>query len=85
MDQANALARKARKPEAAEKYQQVLELDRANEEAVAFMEGYFRQRRKYPELRDLLMAASLVVDAPFEARHTWLRELAGACRTRAGG
>ena len=64
LDQANALARKARKPEAAEKYQQVLELDRANEEAVAFMEGYFRQRRKYPELRDLLMAASLVADAP---------------------
>ncbi len=82
LDQANALARKARKPEAAEKYQQVLELDRANEEAVAFMEGYFRQRRKYPELRDLLMAASLVADAPFEARHTWLRELAGLCETQ---
>ena len=82
LDQANALARKARKPEAADKYQQVLELDRANEEAVAFMEGYFRQRRKYPELRDLLMAASLVTDASFDARRTWLRELAGLCETQ---
>lgn len=82
LDQANALARKARKPEAAEKYQQVLELDRANEEAVAFMEGYYRQRRKYAELRDLLMAASMVADAPFEARRTWLRELAGLCETQ---
>ena len=82
LDQANALARKARKPEAAEKYQQVLDLDRANEEAVAFMEGYFRQRRKYPELRDLLMAAGSVSDAPFEARRNWLRELAGLCETQ---
>lgn len=82
LDQANALARKARKPEAAEKYQQVLELDRANEEAVAFMEGYLRQRRKYPELRDLLMAAGSVTDAPFDVRRNWLRELAGLCETQ---
>jgi cellulose synthase operon protein C len=82
LDQANALARKARKPEAAEKYLQVLELDRANEEAVAFMEGYYRQRRKYAELRELLMAASMVADASFEARNTWLRELAGLCETQ---
>jgi len=82
LDQANALARKARKPEAAEKYQQVLELDRANEEAVAFMEGYLRQRRKYPELRDLLMSAGSVADAPFDVRRNWLRELAGLCETQ---
>ena len=82
LDQANALARKARKPEAAEKYQQVLELDHANEEAVAFMEGYLRQRRKYPELRDLLMTAGSTGDAPFDARRNWLRELAGLCETQ---
>ena len=82
LDQANALARKARKPEAAEKYQQVLELERANEEAVAFMEGYLRQRRKYPELRDLLMSAGSVSDGPFDVRRNWLRELAGLCETQ---
>lgn len=82
LDQAGALSRKARKPEAAEKYQQVLELDRANEEAVAFMEGYLRQRRKYPELRELLFNAGSVADAPSDLRRSWLRELAGLCETQ---
>ena len=82
LDQANALARRARKPEAAEKYQQVLELDPANEEAVQFMEGFFRQRRKYNELRGLFRAAAAVADGPFDARKQWLRELAGLCETQ---
>jgi tetratricopeptide (TPR) repeat protein len=82
LDQANALARRARKPEAAEKYQQILELDPSNEEAVQFMEAYLRQRRKYPELRDLFRAAAAVEDAPYDARMQWLRELAGLCETQ---
>jgi hypothetical protein len=82
LDQANALARRARKPEAAEKYQQVLELDASNEEAVQFMEGFFRQRRKYNELRALFRAAAAVADGPFDARKQWLRELAGLCETQ---
>jgi tetratricopeptide (TPR) repeat protein len=82
LDQANALARRARKPEAAEKYQQILELDPSNEEAVQFMESYLRQRRKYPELRELFRAAAAIEDAPFDARMQWLRELAGLCETQ---
>lgn len=82
LDQANALARRARKPEAAEKYQLVLELDPANEEAVQFMEGFLRQRRKYAELRDLFRAAAAVEDGPFESRKQWLRELAGLCESQ---
>lgn len=82
LDQASALARRARKPEAAEKYTQVLELDPSNEEAVQFMEGYLRQRRKYVEIRDLFRAAAAVEDAPFESRKQWLRELAGLCETQ---
>jgi tetratricopeptide (TPR) repeat protein len=82
LDQANALARRARKPEAAEKYQQVLELEPANEEAVQFMEGYLRQRRKYNELRDLFQAATAIVSGPLDTRKQWLRELAGLCETQ---
>lgn len=82
LDQASALARRARKPEAAEKYAQVLELDPANEEAVQFMDGYLRQRRKYVEIRDLFRNAAAVEDAPFENRKQWLRELAGLCETQ---
>ncbi|HEY5958879.1 MAG TPA: hypothetical protein VIV60_20100, partial [Polyangiaceae bacterium] len=82
LDQASALARRARKPEAAEKYQQVLELEPANEEGVQFMEGYLRQRRKYPEMKELFRAAAAVEDAPFETRKQWMRELAGLCETQ---
>lgn len=82
LDQASALARRARKPEAAEKYIQVLELDPSNEEAVQFMDGYLRQRRKYVEIRELFRAAAAVEDAPFENRKQWLRELAGLCETQ---
>ncbi len=82
LDQASALARKAKKPEAAEKYAEVVALDPAQEEAVQFLEGYYRQRRKYAELRDLLLAAAQVEDGPYETRRTWLRELAGLCETQ---
>lgn len=82
LDQASALARRARKPEAAEKYQQVLELDACNEEAVQFMEGFLRQRRKYAEMRDMFRAAAAVQDAPFDSRKQWYRELAGLCETQ---
>jgi cellulose synthase operon protein C len=82
LDQASALARRARKPEAAEKYQQVLELDPSNEEAVQFMEGYLRQRRKYTEMKEMFRAAAAVDDAPFDNRKQWYRELAGLCETQ---
>ena len=82
LDQASALARRARKPEAAEKYQQVLELDPSNEEAVQFMEGFLRQRRKYAEMRDMFRAAASVEDAPYDSRKQWYRELAGLCETQ---
>ncbi len=82
LDQANALSRKARKPEAAEKFLEVLRLSPSNEEAVAFLEGYMKQRRKYAELRDMLRAAAAVADAPFESRRNWLRELAGLSETQ---
>jgi cellulose synthase operon protein C len=82
LDQASALARRARKPEAAEKYQQVLELDPSNEEAVQFMEGYLRQRRKYAEMKDMFRAAASVEDAPYDSRKQWYRELAGLCETQ---
>jgi hypothetical protein len=82
LDQASGLARKARKPEAAAKYEQVLQLDPGNDEAISFLEGHLRGRRKFTELRDLLFRASQIETADPEARRRWLRELAGLCETQ---
>lgn len=79
LGQANALSRQAKKPAAAEKYQEVLALEPSNEEAVSFMEGYLRQKRRFPQLRDMLLAAAAVQDADVELRTRWLRELALLC------
>lgn len=79
LGQANALARQAKKPAAAEKYTEVLGLEPANEEAVGFMETYLRQKRRFPELRDLLAAAVAAPEVDVELRTTWLRALAGLC------
>ncbi|MFO0569789.1 MAG: hypothetical protein U0263_29335 [Polyangiaceae bacterium] len=82
LDMAEALARKAKKSEAAAKYLEVLELDPANPDALTFMEGHLRQTRKYAELRDVLLAASRTPGVDSDLRKGWLREIAGLCETQ---
>ncbi len=76
VDQAQALARKARKNEAAQKYKEVLTFDAANSDAMAFLEPYFKQLRKFADLREMLLNASRTGDAEAAQRSGWLREVA---------
>jgi tetratricopeptide (TPR) repeat protein len=82
LDLAETLVRKAKKTEAAAKYQEVLALDAANSDALSFLEGYLRQTRKYPDLRDILLAATRTPGVDSDQRKGWLRELAGLCETQ---
>ena len=82
LDVADALVRKAKKHEAAAKFQEIVAIDPANNDAVSFLEGYLRQTRKYAELRDVLLNASKTTGVDPDARKGWLREIAGLCETQ---
>ena len=82
VDQAQALVRKAKKNEAAAKYREVLGFERSNEDAIAFLEPYLRQTRKFQELRDVLLAAARDTNADEERRKGYFREVAGLCETQ---
>ncbi len=82
LDVADALVRKAKKHEAAAKYQEIVTLDPANNDAVSFLESYLRQTRKYADLRDVLLNAAKTSGVDPEARKGWLREIAGLCETQ---
>ncbi|HEY3499596.1 MAG TPA: hypothetical protein VGK73_33125, partial [Polyangiaceae bacterium] len=77
IDQAQALARKARKNDAAQKYREVLALEASNLDAIGFLEPYLKQLRKFAELRDILRRAAADDGIDMEQRVTWLREAAG--------
>ena len=79
---AQAFARKAKKNEAAAKFREVLAIEPANVEAIGFLEPFLRQSRKYPDLRDMLLAAGSDANADTEQRQGWLREVAGLCETQ---
>ena len=77
IEQAQALARKARKNDAAQKYREVLALEASNLDAIGFLEPYLKQLRKFAELRDILRRAAADDGIDMEQRVTWLREAAG--------
>jgi len=82
LEQAQALARKARKNDAAQKYREVLALDVSNVDAIGFLEPYLKQLRKFAELRDLLRRAAGDDGIDMEQRVLWLREAAGLSETQ---
>jgi tetratricopeptide (TPR) repeat protein len=82
LDLADALARKGKKNDAAQKYSEVLAIDSANPDALTFMESHLRQTRKYAELRDVLLNATKTPGVDHDARRGWLREIAGLCETQ---
>ena len=79
---AQALARKAKKNEAAAKYRDALALDPDNADAIAFLESYYRQTRKFVELRDMLLAGARSEDGDLDQRKAWLKEVATLCETQ---
>ncbi|MGC4088260.1 MAG: hypothetical protein QM756_10235 [Polyangiaceae bacterium] len=79
---AQALARKAKKNEAAAKYREALAIDPDNSDALGFLDGHYRQARKFVELRDLLLVAARSEDADVDQRKAWLKEVATLCETQ---
>jgi hypothetical protein len=82
IDQAQGLARKARKNDAAQKYREVLAIEPSNLDAIGFLEPYLKQLRKFAELRDLLRRAATDDGIDVEQRIQWLREAAGLSETQ---
>jgi hypothetical protein len=82
VEQAQALARKARKNDAAQKYREVLALEASNLDAIAFLEPYLKQLRKFAELRDILRRAATDDGIDMDQRVAWLREAAGLSETQ---
>jgi hypothetical protein len=82
IEMAQALARKAKKNDAAAKFREVLAIEPANVEAIGFLEPFLRQARKYPDLKELLLAAGTDASADTDQRQSWLREVAALCETQ---
>jgi len=82
LGEGQALARKARKHDAAASYQSVLQHDPANAEAIAFLQNYLRQTRKFKELREMLVNASRGARVEAHTRLDWLREVAALSETQ---
>jgi tetratricopeptide (TPR) repeat protein len=82
LERADSLARKSRKNEAIATYRQVLTLDPINADALAYLTDQLPLKRKYGELRDVLMNAAMTPAALFEDRTRWLREAADLCENQ---
>jgi hypothetical protein len=82
IEMAQTLARKAKRNDAAVKFREVLAIEPANAEGIGFLEPFFRQTKKYQELRDILQAAAADENAELEVRQGWLREVAGLSETQ---
>lgn len=82
LERADSLAKKSRKNEAITTYRQVLDLDPTNADALAYLADQLPLKRKYGELRDVLMNAATSPNAAFEDRSRWLREAADLCENQ---
>lgn len=82
LERADSLAKKSRKNEAIATYRQVLDVDPTNADALVYLAEQLPLKRKYAELRDVLMNAALAPNAVFEDRGRWLREAADLCENQ---
>lgn len=76
LERADSLAKKSRKNEAIATYRQVLERDPVNADALVYLCDQLPLKRRYVELRDVLMQAALAGNAGYEDQVKWLREAA---------
>ena len=82
LQEAEGLARRGKKSDAAKKYHEVLALEATNVEAIGYLESHLRQTRKFAELRDILQRAAQDDAVDEDVRKGWLRELAGLCESQ---
>lgn len=82
LERADSLAKKSRKNEAIATYRQVLDVDPTNPDALVYLAEQLPLKRKYAELRDVLMNAASAPNAVFEDRGRWLREAADLCENQ---
>lgn len=82
LQEAEGLARRGKKSDAAKKYHEVLSLDPTQADAISYLESHLRQTRKFAELKDILSRAAQDEGADVELRKAWLRELAGLCESQ---
>lgn len=80
--EAQTEGQKGRKPQALAKFREILKIEPANAEALAWVEEHLRQRRMYADLRDVLLAASRVPTVHPETRKAQLRDVAGLCESQ---
>src|SRR5690606_25383820 len=76
LERADSLAKKSRKNEAIATYRQVLLQDPTNADALSYLCEQLPLKRKYVELRDVLMQAAGAGNAGYEDQVKWLREAA---------
>jgi hypothetical protein len=81
LDEAQALAKAGKRPDAYRKYREVLEQDPVHPEALSWVQDYLRTKRDYAPLRDVLLAAVRASGESVEARRDRLREVAGLCES----
>ncbi len=79
LDAAKGLADAGKRPEACEKYREVLKGDPANPEALSWVEDYLRTKRDFAALRDVLLAAVRAPGESNDSRKGRLREVANLC------
>lgn len=76
LERADALAKKSRKNEAIAVYRQILDLDPINADALSYLQEQLPVKRKYAELREVLLGACNSPEASDDDRLGWLRECA---------
>ncbi|MBI4699765.1 MAG: hypothetical protein HY744_01140 [Deltaproteobacteria bacterium] len=79
--QADHEAQQGRKPQAYDKYRQALEIEPANPEALGWVVENLQQRRKFAELRDVLLVAARASTDP-ETRKAQLRDVVAICEQK---
>jgi tetratricopeptide (TPR) repeat protein len=82
LERADQLAKKSRKNEAIAVYRQILDIDPINPDAIAYLQEQLSLKRKYAELRDVLLSAINWPESSDDDRLGWLREVAALSETQ---
>lgn len=82
LERAEQLAKRGRKNEAIQAFRQVLELEPTNGDALSYLLEQLPLKRRYAELKDVLLAASASSEADVESQVRWLQEVAGLCENQ---